>query len=36
MSIKRSALFVAVSLWAVTAQAQIVSGVMSVTGAEMH
>ena len=36
MSIKHVGLFVAVSLWAVSAQAQVVSGVMTVTGAEMH
>jgi len=36
MSSKSYGLFVAVSLWAATAQAQIVSGVMTVTGAEMH
>ncbi len=36
MSIKSYGVFVAVSLLASTAQAQIVSGVMTVTGAEMH
>lgn len=36
MSIKSYGVFVAVSLLATTAQAQIVSGVMTVTGAEMH
>jgi hypothetical protein len=36
MNIKRFGLFVAISFWAATAQAQVVSGVMTVTGAEMH
>ena len=36
MSIKSYGLFVALSLLTTTAQAQIVSGVMTVTGAEMH
>ena len=36
MSIKSYGLFVAASLLATTAQAQVVSGVMTVTGAEMH
>lgn len=36
MSIKSLGFFVTLSLWAVTAQAQVVSGVMTVTGAEMH
>ena len=36
MSIKSYGVFVAVSLLATAAQAQIASGVMTVTGAEMH
>ena len=36
MSIKSYGLFVAASLLATTAQAQVVGGVMTVTGAEMH
>ena len=36
MPIKPYGLFVAASLLAATAEAQVVSGVMTVTGAEMH
>lgn len=35
-SMQRFGLFIAASLLAAMAQAQIVSGVMTVTGAEMH